>query len=81
MQCPQCQQENRVGARFCKTCGSRVAEVCPACVRRTEPEAVFCDRYGTRLSGPPVAAPSLLADAWAPSCPTPCMSGLAFRRA
>lgn len=62
MQCPQCQQENRVGARFCKTCGSRLAEVCPACGQRTEPEAVFCDRCGARLSGPPVAAPSLPAD-------------------
>jgi class 3 adenylate cyclase len=51
MHCPQCQQDNREGARFCAACGSRLATLCNACGNQLPPGAVFCDNCGTSLTG------------------------------
>src|SRR5437899_8783121 len=50
MHCPQCQHENREGARFCEACGSQLELRCPACRNLTRPGAAFCDSCGTPLT-------------------------------
>src|SRR5713101_2112569 len=49
MRCPHCQHENREGARFCETCGSKLELICPSCGNSVRPGAAFCDNCGTRL--------------------------------
>ena len=56
MQCPQCQHENRDGARFCRECGARFEAVCPACGTRVEAGSKFCDDCGAPLTGSGAAA-------------------------
>lgn len=53
MRCPQCQHENREGAKFCEECGSKLELVCPSCQTVLRPEAKFCDNCGTRIGGQP----------------------------
>src|SRR5712692_10153527 len=51
MHCPQCQHENREGAKFCEACGSKLEFSCPACGNQVRPGAAFCDKCGTALTG------------------------------
>ena len=68
MKCPNCQFENRDGAKFCKSCGFNLAAlsqeaapapasaaplVCASCGAALKPGAKFCTKCGT-----PVAAPA-----------------------
>ena len=68
MKCPNCQFENRDGAKFCKSCGFNLAalsqeaapasapaapSVCASCGAALKPGAKFCTKCGT-----PVAAPA-----------------------
>jgi class 3 adenylate cyclase len=46
MKCPECQQVNREGAKFCDACGARLESRCPACQRLLRPHAKFCDDCG-----------------------------------
>src|SRR5262245_32845057 len=55
MHCPQCQRENRTGAKFCSTCGAKLDLSCPACGTVNEPGAAFCDNCGTALTTKPRA--------------------------
>ncbi|HEV8716461.1 MAG TPA: adenylate/guanylate cyclase domain-containing protein [Candidatus Binatia bacterium] len=55
MRCPQCQHENRAGAKFCSACGAKQDLRCPACGTATEPGAAFCDNCGTALTAKPRA--------------------------
>ena len=55
MQCPNCQHENREGAKFCIKCGRNLESVCPQCGKDLPAEAVFCDGCGHDLTQ---AAPS-----------------------
>src|SRR5713226_7037549 len=50
MHCPQCQHENRTGAKFCEACGSKLELTCPSCGNSVRPGAAFCDNCGTRLA-------------------------------
>src|SRR5258706_9512793 len=50
MYCPQCQHENREGARFCEACGRQLEVSCPTCGNLTRPGAAFCDSCGTPLT-------------------------------
>jgi len=50
MHCPQCQHENRTGAKFCEACGSKLELTCPACGNSVRPEAAFCDNCGAPLA-------------------------------
>lgn len=61
MTCPTCQTANREGARFCKNCGTFLAQLCPQCRRELPDRAKFCDACGfaltaqTRATIPPPA--------------------------
>ena len=49
MQCPQCQHENREGAKFCDECGTKLQLICPDCGAELRPKAKFCDECGAKL--------------------------------
>src|SRR5262245_39410717 len=51
MQCPQCQHDNPVGARFCNGCGARLESICPQCRQVNPPDSRFCNGCGERLTG------------------------------
>jgi len=55
MRCPQCQHENRDGAKFCSACGARLDLSCPSCGTVNEPGAAFCDNCGAALTTKPRA--------------------------
>ena len=46
MHCPSCGHANREAARFCESCGAKLAAVCPACGAELRPSARFCDECG-----------------------------------
>ncbi|MFH1241986.1 MAG: adenylate/guanylate cyclase domain-containing protein [Pseudomonadota bacterium] len=50
MKCSKCQFDNRERAKFCKKCGLKLDLVCPSCGRLYEPDSLFCDQCGQRLS-------------------------------
>jgi adenylate cyclase len=50
MKCPECQQVNRDGAKFCDSCGARLESRCPACHTPLRPQAKFCDECGHALA-------------------------------
>jgi class 3 adenylate cyclase/tetratricopeptide (TPR) repeat protein len=52
MQCPECQFDNREGAKFCLKCGEKLEFKCPACGNQLPSEAMFCDECGYRLNLP-----------------------------
>ena len=43
--CPQCRQENKVQARFCRVCGAGLG-ICPHCGASNRPGARFCQACG-----------------------------------
>lgn len=49
MICPECQFENRDGAKFCKECGSKLEIQCPSCGFQYQPGSKFCDECGHDL--------------------------------
>ena len=53
MNCSQCGNDNRTGAKFCRTCGTKFALACSSCGTVNEPGAAYCDNCGS-----PIAAPS-----------------------
>jgi class 3 adenylate cyclase/tetratricopeptide (TPR) repeat protein len=46
MRCPQCHQENSGQARFCTTCGTRLARACAKCTAALPAGAAFCHNCG-----------------------------------
>jgi len=50
--CPNCQFENREGAKFCGKCGHKFESTCPACGTKNQAENNFCDECGSKLSLP-----------------------------
>jgi len=52
MNCPNCDIENRSGARFCRSCGTPLAHRCPECGAPVDEEQQFCDSCGTSLAAP-----------------------------
>lgn len=57
MNCPVCQTENPMGARFCMNCGSRLPLICGNCGNENPHEARFCIYCGKPLVGQPVGLP------------------------
>jgi class 3 adenylate cyclase/tetratricopeptide (TPR) repeat protein len=60
MKCPQCQLENREGAKFCKKCGAKLELICPECSTSITPDCLFCDECGYKVSNRPERAPENL---------------------
>jgi class 3 adenylate cyclase/DNA-binding transcriptional ArsR family regulator len=60
MKCPQCQFENREGAKFCKECGAKLDLTCPQCGNILPPDSRFCDECGFQLIPSSEAAPKAL---------------------
>src|SRR5262249_22822783 len=81
MHCPQCQQANPLGAKFCNECGTPLPRPCHACGQVNPPQAKFCNECGTSLSGDAAgtsparsaapAAPGLASHAATPQVYTP----------
>lgn len=57
MKCPNCQFDNRDGARFCRDCGSKLELPCPGCGNPFTPGDKFCDECGHQLSTPSATHP------------------------
>ncbi len=52
MICPECQFENREGAKFCNECGHKFEIKCPECRTTNRPGSKFCDECGYDLKVP-----------------------------
>jgi class 3 adenylate cyclase/tetratricopeptide (TPR) repeat protein len=52
MRCPECQFENREGAKFCKKCGAKLELACPKCNSALTADSIFCDECGYDLRKP-----------------------------
>ena len=50
MICSNCGTDNRVGAKFCTECASRLSATCPACGAPNPPGAKFCAECATPLA-------------------------------
>jgi class 3 adenylate cyclase/tetratricopeptide (TPR) repeat protein len=59
MRCPECQQDNPAGAKFCRDCGRRLESVCPACGHGNLPDSRFCNECGKPIAASSAAAPAL----------------------
>src|SRR5215472_3055449 len=59
MQCPRCQHDNELGAKFCENCASPLARACSNCGRPLSPVAKFCPEcaHPAPLAGHTSAAP------------------------
>ena len=57
MKCPNCQFENREGAKFCNECGSEFELTCPKCGATNRVGSKFCDECGSNLNLPVEQAP------------------------
>jgi len=49
MKCPNCQMENREGAKFCSECGENLEITCPQCGKVTRLASKFCDECGYKF--------------------------------
>ena len=58
MRCADCGTENPASARFCGSCGARVATACPRCDAPAPLGLHFCTACGAALDADPVRAPS-----------------------
>jgi len=52
MKCPNCQFENREGAKFCIECGNKLEINCPKCRHLNPPRSKFCEECGHNLIQP-----------------------------
>ncbi|MGD2270331.1 MAG: adenylate/guanylate cyclase domain-containing protein [Desulfobacterales bacterium] len=57
MICPNCEYENREGARFCKKCGTQLEQSCPSCGHPYQLDSLFCDECGHNLKPIPPKPP------------------------
>jgi class 3 adenylate cyclase len=46
VRCPSCQHDNRPGASFCESCGTRLEPLCAGCGNALRASARFCDACG-----------------------------------
>jgi class 3 adenylate cyclase len=53
MKCPECQFENREGAKFCKGCGTNLEAACSECGTVYDLGSKFCDECGYSLAQEP----------------------------
>ena len=50
MRCPNCESENRQGAKFCDECAAPLPLSCPNCGTENRPGAKFCNECATPLT-------------------------------
>ncbi|UCE53567.1 MAG: AAA family ATPase [Desulfobacterales bacterium] len=60
MKCPECQFDNREGAKFCIDCGNKLEINCSKCSHLNPPASKFCEECGSRLNLLPEQAPQEL---------------------
>ena len=53
LNCPACGTGNRPGRRFCRSCGTELAELCPSCGAPADAGDRFCGSCGLALDGAP----------------------------
>lgn len=55
MNCPKCNSELRIGAKFCTKCGQKIetSPLCPQCNSPLKPGAKFCTKCGCKLTESP----------------------------
>jgi class 3 adenylate cyclase len=53
MKCPECQFDNREGAKFCNECGHKFDVTCPECNASNRVGSKFCDECGHKLTRTP----------------------------
>lgn len=58
MDCAQCGETNRDGARFCGECGAPLARRCSSCDAELDPRQKFCDGCGTPTGAAAASAPT-----------------------
>ena len=58
LSCPTCGAPNDDEARFCSSCGARLARTCPACGASVPLRARFCQECGTQSGEDAPAAPT-----------------------
>jgi hypothetical protein len=46
MKCPECEFENREGAKFCSECGHKYERICSECGTANRISGKFCDEKG-----------------------------------
>src|SRR6266852_1779521 len=54
MRCANCGSENADGTKFCRECGTALAQRCPRCAAPNPPGSRFCGECGVRLAEAPV---------------------------
>ena len=52
MKCPNCEHENREGAKFCGNCSGKLLLICSRCNTENTPVNKFCDECGFSLKEP-----------------------------
>jgi hypothetical protein len=57
MKCPECQFDNRTGAKFCIECGNKLEINCSKCSHVNPSESKFCEECGSALSLPSEQTP------------------------
>jgi hypothetical protein len=45
-----CGTENRIGRKFCSSCGAALVSACTSCGAANEPPHLFCGECGTKLT-------------------------------
>jgi class 3 adenylate cyclase len=60
MKCPECQFENRKGAKFCIECGTKLEIYCSKCNHLNLPISKFCEECGSKLKLLPEHTPQEL---------------------
>ncbi len=70
MHCPNCQSDNRAGAKFCNDCGAPLPLPCPSCGADNRPGAKFCNDCGSLLITSPRSSTFQV-----PSSPQPSVPG------
>ena len=60
MKCPECQFDNREGAKFCSECGHKFELSCPECGNSIRASSKFCDGCGHHLTVPSEPTPKEL---------------------
>ena len=61
MRCPQCQHQNRDGAKFCEECAAPLARACANCGSQLSASAKFCSECAHPAASPPTRAQPRLA--------------------